>query len=78
MCLKPILIRNPTKVIVNSGGQLLRMKVPCGKCAQCLKAKRNEWYIRTHYEAQRTLSMGGYIYFAINIIPSSKKIFNLL
>ena len=63
MCLFPLSIRNPTKAIHNGGGQLLRMLVPCGHCAQCLQAKRNEWFIRTHYEVQRTFSLGGYVYF---------------
>ena len=63
MCLNPLSIRNPTKVINNRGGQLLNMQVPCGVCAQCLQAKRNEWYVRTHYEMQRTFSLGGYVYF---------------
>lgn len=63
MCLHPHSIRNPTKSINIDGGQLLRMLVPCGTCAQCLQAKRNEWYIRTHYEIKRTISHGGYIYF---------------
>ena len=63
MCLNPLQIRNPAKVINPNGGQLLNMLVPCGVCAQCLQAKRNEWYVRTHYEIQRTLSQGGYVYF---------------
>lgn len=63
MCLFPLSIRNPTKVINTDGGQLLKMQVPCGHCAQCLRAKRNEWYIRSHYEMQRTFSLGGYVYF---------------
>lgn len=63
MCLKPLTIRNPTKVVNTDGGQLLRLQVPCNKCAECLQAKRNEWYIRTHYEVERTLSLGGYVYF---------------
>lgn len=63
MCLFPLSIRNPTKVIHTGGGQLLRMQVPCGHCAECLQAKRNEWYIRCHYEIKRTHSLGGYVYF---------------
>ena len=63
MCLNPLSIRNPTKAIVNNGGQALRLSVPCGHCAQCKQAKRNEWFIRTHYEIKRTHASGGYVYF---------------
>lgn len=63
MCLYPLSIRNPTKVVHTGGGQLLRMQVPCGHCAQCLQAKRNEWYIRTHYEMLHTFAQGGFVYF---------------
>lgn len=63
MCLYPLTIRNPTKVVNTYGGQLLRMNVPCGRCAECLKAKRNEWYVRTHYEMMNTFAKGGYVYF---------------
>lgn len=63
MCLNPLTIRNPTKVIHTGGGHLLQMQVPCGVCAQCLQAKRNEWYVRTYYEMQRTFSLNGYVLF---------------
>lgn len=63
MCFKPIKIRNPTEHIMLQGGQLLSMQVPCGKCAECLKTKRNEWYFRSYYQVQETLNKGGYILF---------------
>lgn len=63
MCLNPRTIRNPTQRIVIDGGQLLKMQVNCNKCAECLEARRNEWFIRTKFEIERTLATGGYVYF---------------
>lgn len=63
MCLQPISIRNPTKRLVTSGGQLLKMQVQCNHCAECVQQKRNEWYVRTKFEVERTLSVGGYVYY---------------
>ena len=63
MCLQPLTIRNPTKAVNTDGGQLLKMTVSCGHCVECVQAKRNEWFIRCHYECERTFSKGGYVYF---------------
>lgn len=47
-CINPINIRSPL------GSEDLRRSiyVPCGKCAWCLKQKRDEWYIRFKMEQQ--------------------------
>lgn len=63
MCLHPIYIRNPTKRVNSSGGQLLKMHVPCGKCADCKKHKRTEWHFRTYKEIEHVIKNGGYVYF---------------
>lgn len=63
MCLKPLKIRNPTRCIASAGGQQLTLEVPCGQCAECVQTKRNEWYLRTYYQVQHTMSQGGYVYF---------------
>ena len=63
MCLSPITIRNPTENIYHRGSQQLSLQVPCNKCAECVKAKRNEWYFRTFQQVTETLNKGGYILF---------------
>ena len=63
MCLKPITIRNPTKLLYKQGGQKLIYKVPCGQCAECVSQKRNEWLFRSYQQAKNTLQNGGYLYF---------------
>ena len=63
MCLQPITIRNPTKYLYKQGGQKLIYKVPCGKCAECVSQKRNEWLFRAYQQAKTTLNKGGYLYF---------------
>lgn len=63
MCLKPITIRNPTRAVYRHGGQQLLMQVPCGKCAECVKSKRIEWYFRSYEQINNTLKHGGYVLF---------------
>lgn len=50
-CLKPLSIWN------TSG----RHVVPCGKCAFCLKTKRNEWIFRLHHEMRTQLMPAHFI-----------------
>lgn len=63
MCLNPIKIRSPAKLISRTGGQVLTMTVRCNKCAECVESIRQEWYLRTYYEVKNTLSNNGYVYF---------------
>ena len=63
MCLKPIKVRNPTKKYDLKGGQPLLLEVPCGRCAECKKNKRLEWYFRAYHQCQDTINTGGYVYF---------------
>lgn len=63
MCLKPIKIQNPAKRFDLKGGQPLLIEVPCGKCAECKKNKRLEWYFRAYHQCQDTIYNGGYVYF---------------
>jgi hypothetical protein len=39
------------------------MTVPCGKCAECLAAKQNEYYFRSYYQSLETWDKGGYCLF---------------
>lgn len=63
MCLSPIKIKNPKLEISLAGGAPYYIEVPCGECAECKKAKQDEWYFRTYYEAQSTFDQGGYVLF---------------
>lgn len=63
MCLKPIKINNPVKRFDLQGGQPLILEVPCGRCAECKKNKRLEWYFRAYHQCQDTINSGGYVYF---------------
>lgn len=63
MCLKPIKILNPTKVVSRTGGQPLVLEVACGKCADCKKRKRLEWHFRSFHEVNSCVNHGGYCYF---------------
>lgn len=49
MCLNPIQIYNKSTYL-NSANAPIRISVPCGKCAECLKAKQNEYTLRSYYE----------------------------
>ena len=61
MCLNPITITNSSKII-NHGRKFVQ-EVPCGHCAECLEAKKRDWFFRTYYEAKSTFDKGGYILF---------------
>ena len=63
MCLNPIKLHNPKKSISLNGGHLFEMEIPCGKCAECLERKKNDWYFRCYYEAKSTFDKGGYVLF---------------
>ena len=63
MCLKPLKINNPAKRFDLKGGQPLILEVPCGRCAECKKNKRLEWYFRAYHQCQDTINTGGYVYF---------------
>ena len=45
------------------GGQSYYTTVPCGHCAECLKAKRDGIVYRSYYEAQNVFKSGGYVLF---------------
>lgn len=63
MCLSPVKICNPKKKISLAGGDQYYILIPCGKCAECLKQKRDEWYFRSFYEASSCFDDNGYVYF---------------
>ena len=62
MCYRPIHIYNPSRRW-NSDSPL-RIAVPCGRCADCQRVKRNEWFFRSvieyrHYKED----LNGSVYF---------------
>lgn len=58
MCLHPIKIKNNAKR-VNPRFARFYNSIPCGKCAECLKVKRDEWLVRSYFETLRTKSHNG-------------------
>lgn len=61
MCLKPRIIRNPTKRVSRLGGQPLFMEVNCNQCAECKKNIRREWRFRSYHMCDATLKRKGYV-----------------
>lgn len=55
MCVRPIVIKNPD-VSKFLGATL---SVPCGSCAECLKARQDQWKLRLMFECQQWK----YVYF---------------
>lgn len=58
MCLNPIKIKNNAKR-VNPRFARFYNTIPCGKCAECLKTKRDEWLVRSYFEMLRTRECNG-------------------
>lgn len=48
MCLSPKYITNRT--LHWNLFQPLKLKVPCGKCEECKRVNRNEWFVRSYFE----------------------------
>lgn len=57
------------------------LKIPCGKCPECLKRKANDWKIRLHYEylfhCKHPLRSGEVLFVTLSISPRYyKRIYN--
>ena len=63
MCLNPKVIRNRSKYFNRATLHKVYFDVPCGQCAECLAAKRNEYYFRSYYQALDCWNHGGYCLF---------------
>lgn len=63
MCLSPISIYNPARVVSLKHRDAFRLQVPCGKCAECQTNKSREWHFRTYYEFLKTIRHKGYVLF---------------
>lgn len=63
MCLKPSRIYNPAARLGLGLGQRYEIEVPCGECAECKEAKKNEWYLRTYWQCRQTWDEKGYVLF---------------
>ena len=62
MCLNPITVPNPTKYISLRHRDKFMMEIPCGRCSECQKVIRNQWYYRAYYEWS-SLPRDGYVLF---------------
>ena len=63
MCLSPITILNPTKYVSVRYRDRFLMQVPCGKCAECLTNKSNEWNYRIYRHSLDYFQKGGFVHF---------------
>lgn len=63
MCLNPVTIINPTKVVSVKYRDRFLLQVPCGKCAECQRNKSNEWLFRALMEFQRAVENHAFVYF---------------
>lgn len=63
MCLSPIAIRNRSKYFNRTSFHKYVIDVPCGKCAECVAASQNEYYLRTYYECLNCWESYGYVLF---------------
>lgn len=63
MCLTPLSLYSPSRVISLRGGQQLKLNVSCGHCAHCLIRKRDEYSFRTYWHTKECIDNGGYVYF---------------
>lgn len=61
MCYRPIHIYNPSRKYREDMPK--KIAVPCGRCADCQRNKRNEWFFRSMVEYNRVRSVGGAVYF---------------
>lgn len=62
MCYRPIHIYNPSRRW--NGDAPLRIAVPCGRCADCQRVKKNEWFFRAYQEYRYYRDkLNGHVYF---------------
>lgn len=61
MCLNPIHIYS-RKRRLGFGDSFLH-DVSCGKCSECLEARKQEYYVRTYFTFQECVDKGGYMLF---------------
>lgn len=53
MCFRPLSIINP-RITYRPSVDKLYTTVKCGHCYECLKEKRDDWFVRLHYESKRS------------------------
>lgn len=54
MCVLPVTIRNPKQVMTAEDFKFI--KVPCGKCPECVKRKASNWFFRLSQELKVSTS----------------------
>ena len=55
MCITPITLKK-SKLKHTFDDELTYLKVPCGKCIECRKARVNQWFVRLSQELKRSTS----------------------
>lgn len=63
MCLEPRTIVNRSRYLRPDSGQPLYLRVPCGHCSECREMYRNEWRLRSQFEALGCLGSDGFVLF---------------
>ena len=63
MCLKPVKIHNRSLTIGQNDWTQYELTVPCGQCAECKKLIRDQWYLRSYWQAKYTFDQNGYVLF---------------
>jgi len=63
MCLNTRYIFTRSKFLSPLHRERLLVPIKCGRCSECQRQARNEWYYRIYHEWQSTLRDGGYVFF---------------
>lgn len=63
MCISPLKIRNKSRFVDMSHRDQVYLTIPCGRCCECRKSKRNEYYYRSLHEFTACADAGGYAIF---------------
>lgn len=58
-CFSPISIRNSSANFGKRLADRVENTVPCGKCDSCLESKRQDWFLRSHFEYEDCVSNYG-------------------
>ena len=63
MCLNPIKIRVNNAYLSHGSLQSMYLNIPCGRCSECMQLRRDQFYLRTYWEARNCFDQNGYVYF---------------
>lgn len=63
MCLRPIRQKSNSRYFSVHNYSKMLLEYPCGECAECKQAKRNEHYLRSYWQVRATHDQDGYVLF---------------